>query len=183
MSILISRIILAATVLLLAGCQLAGISISNSLFASAPMSSVKLAGGVIVQAPEGYFLDQSSTRRGVTRTGLVFASCVRLQGSNEFDPAYGHVLTVTNAGSKTDLSVLSGYIKSAVGRAALSDDDQSTGIVIHETKVTRNAVYVEYTDPARPVHLGQRGWKAFVVVADKMVLLGIYAGVGVTVPA
>jgi len=181
MSILISRIILAASVLLLAGCQLADISISNSLFASAPMSSGKLAGGVIVQAPEGYCLDQSSTRRGVTRNGLVFASCVRLQGSNEFDPTYGHVLTVTNAGPKIDLSVLSGYIKSAAGRAALSDDDQSTGIFIHETKVTRNAVYVDYTDSARPVHLGQRGWKAFVVVADKLVLLGIYAGVGVTV--
>ena len=40
---------------------------------------------------------------------------------------------------------------------------------------------MEYTDAARPIHLGQRGWKAFVVVADKLVLLGIYAGVGVTV--
>jgi len=39
---------------------------------------------------------------------------------------------------------------------------------------------VEYTDSARPAHLGQRSWKAFVVVADKLVLFGIYAGVGVT---
>ena len=88
---------------------------------------------------------------------------------------------MTNAGPEIYLSVLSGYIKSAAGRAALSDDDQSTGIVIHETKVMRNAVYVEYTNSARPAHLGQRGWKAFVVVADKLVLLGVCAGVEVTV--
>ena len=119
MSILISRIILAASVLLLAGCQLADISINNSLFASALMSSGKLARGMIVQAPEGYCLDQSSNQRGVTRAGLVFAGCVRLPGSNEFDPTYGHVLTVTNAGPKINLSVLSGFIKSAAGRVAL----------------------------------------------------------------
>ena len=78
MSILISRIILAASVLLLAGCQIADLSINNILFASALMSSGKLAGGVIAQALEGHCLDQSSTRRRAARAGLVFGSCVRL---------------------------------------------------------------------------------------------------------
>jgi len=51
------------------------------------MSSGKLAGGVIVQAPEGYCMDQSSTRRGVTRAGLVLpAVCVYRAAMNSIQP-------------------------------------------------------------------------------------------------
>ena len=50
-------------------------------------------------APKEYCLDRRSGRR----SGVVFASCVRLRGHDTFDRTYGHLLTVAVAGAKSDL--------------------------------------------------------------------------------
>ncbi|MDA9053678.1 hypothetical protein N9H65_06285, partial [Planktomarina temperata] len=48
-------------------------------------------------------------------------------------------------------------------------------------KRSRNALYVELTDRSRPGYLGARGWKAVVNVADQLVVLGVYSGLGSSV--
>ena len=52
---------------------------------------------------------------------------------------------------------------------------------IHKMKRSRNALYIELTDQSRPGHLGAHGWKAFVNVADQLVVLGVYSGLGPSV--
>lgn len=133
--------------------------------------------GIIIGAPKGYCRDLSSGRRG----GVVFASCVRLRGTDAFDPTYGHLLTGAAAGATGDLQALAGFIRRDAGKAWLAASGQADDVSIHRVKRSRNALYVELTDRSRPGYLGARGWKAFVTVADQLVVLGVYSGLGPSV--
>jgi len=136
-----------------------------------------LPSGITIGAPKGYCRDHSSGRRG----GVVFASCVRLRGTDAFDPTYGHLLTGAAAGAKGDLQALAGFIRRDAGKAWLAASGQADDVSIHRVKRSRNALYVELTDQSRPGYLGARGWKAFVTVADQLVVLGVYSGLGPSV--
>ena len=128
-------------------------------------------------ASKGYCLDRRSGRR----SGVVFASCVRLRGHDTFDPTYGHLLTVAVAGAKSDLPMLAGFLRKGAGKGWLAASGQPGDVLIHKMKRSRNALYVELTDLPHPGHLGVRGWKTFVNVADQLVVLGIYSGLGPSV--
>jgi hypothetical protein len=173
--ILISRLLLAAGLFALAGCQ-------THLFdrtqpSGDPGSQASLPSGIAIDAPKGYCLDRRSGRR----SGVIFASCVRLRGHGAFDPTYGHLLTAAAAGAKNDLSMLAEFLRKGVGRGWLAASGQPADVSIHKMKRSRNALYVELTDRSRPGYLGARGWKAFVNVADQLVVLGVYSGLGPSV--
>jgi hypothetical protein len=90
-------------------------------------------------------------------------------------------LTATAAGAKTDLPRLAGFVRKEAGKSWLAARGKAEDISIHTLKRSRNALYVEMTDRSRPDHLGARGWKAFVNVADQLVVLGVYSGLGPSV--
>ncbi|MDG1505014.1 MAG: hypothetical protein P8Q19_02340 [Planktomarina sp.] len=133
--------------------------------------------GIAIRAPKGYCVDRRSGRR----SGVIFASCVRLRGHDAFDPTYGHLLTVAAAGAKSDLPMLAGFLRKGSGKGWLAVSGQAGDVSIHKMQQSRNALYVELTDRSRPGHLGARGWKAFVNVADQLVVLGVYSGLGPSV--
>ena len=166
---------MAAGIFALAGCQT--YLFENTQLAGAPGARVSLPSGITIAAPKGYCRDRRSGRRGA----VVFASCVRLSGTDGFDPTYGYLLTATAAGAKTDLPRLAGFVRKEVGKSWLAARGKAENISIHTLKRSRNALYVEMTDRSRPDHLGARGWKAFVNVADQLVVLGVYSGLGSSV--
>ena len=159
----------------MAGCQTYVVDGVDSARASG--AQVSLPSGITIAAPKGYCRDRRSGRRGA----VVFASCVRLSGRDGFDPTYGHLLTATAAGAKTDLPRLAGFVRKEAGKSWLAVRGKAEDIAIHTLKRSRNALYVEISDRSRPDHLGARGWKAFVNVADQLVVLGVYSGLGPSV--
>jgi len=169
---LISKLLLAAGIFALAGCQLS--LVENTQPAGAPGARVSLPSGITIGAPKGYCRDGRSGRRG----GVVFASCVRLRGSDAFDPTYAHLLTGAAAGAKSDLQALAGFVRKDAGKGWLAASGKADDVSIHAVKRSRDALYVELTDRSRPGYLGARGWKAFVNVADQLVVLGVYSGLG-----
>lgn len=172
---MISRLLLAAGLFALAGCQTH--LYDRTQPSGDPGSLASLPSGISIGAPKGYCLDRSSGRRG----GVVFASCVRLRGHDAFDPTYGHLLTAAAAGSKNDLPMLARFLRKGAGKGWLAASGQAGDVSIHKMKRSRNALYIELTDQSRPGHLGARGWKAFVNVADQLVVLGVYSGLGPSV--
>ena len=159
----------------MAGCQTYVVDGVDSARASG--AQVSLPSGITIAAPKGYCRDRRSGRRGA----VVFASCVRLRRHDAFDPTYGHLLTAAAAGSKSDLPMLARFLRKGAGKGWLAASGQAGGVSIHKMKRSRNALYIELTDQSRPGHLGARGWKAFVNVADQLVVLGVYSGLGPSV--
>ena len=143
--------------------------------------SGQLAGGILITAPEGYCIDRRYGRRNFSKVGLVFASCVRLEESNDLDHTFAHLLTASNAGAKVEVSVLANFVKSREGLSALAMNNVSDDVLIYNIETSHRAVYVEFSDLGRPEYLGQRGWKAFLIVKNSLVILGVYSGVGTSV--
>ena len=166
---------MAAGIFALAGCQT--YLFENTQPAGAPGARVSLPSGITIGAPKGYCRDGRSGRRGA----VVFASCVRLRGSDAFDPTYAHLLTGAAAGAKSDLQALAGFVRKDAGKGWLAASGKADDVSIHAVKRSRNALYVELTDRSRPGYLGARGWKAVVNVADQLVVLGVYSGLGPSV--
>lgn len=173
---------MAAGLVFLSGCQLSDIAGLTGASAEGPgvvQESAELRGGVIVAGPSGYCVDGASGKRGFTQAGLVLASCVRLKDQEAFDPTFGHLLTAASVGdAANDLPGLAAFLRSDDGAAILASNADAGTIVIHEIITSKSAVYVDYSDSGRPEHLGQRSWKAFLNVADKLIVLSVYQGVG-----
>ena len=77
--------------------------------------------------------------------------------------------------------MLANFVKSPEGLSALAMNNVSDDVLIYNIETSRRAVYVEFSDLGRPEYLGQRGWKAFLIVGDSLVILGGYSGVGASV--
>ena len=77
--------------------------------------------------------------------------------------------------------MLARFLRKRAGKGWLAAQWSTGDVSIHKMKRSRNALYVEMTDRSRPGHLGARGWKAFVNVADQLVVLGVYSGLGPSV--
>jgi hypothetical protein len=92
-----------------------------------------------------------------------------------------HLLTGAAAGAKSNLQALAGFVRKDAGKGWLAASGKADDVSIHAVKRSRNALYVELTDRSRPGYLGARGWKAFVNVADQLVVLGVYSGLGPSV--
>ena len=98
----------------MAGCQTYVFDRVESARASGAQVSLPI--GITIAAPKGYCSDRHSGRRGA----VVFASCVRLSGTDGFDPTYGYLLTATAAGAKTDLPRLAGFVRKEAGKRWLA---------------------------------------------------------------
>lgn len=179
--ILISKTFLAVSLFILAGCQVSNVSNITGLFNKNFSQSGQLAGGILITAPEGYCIDRRYGRRNFSKVGLVFASCVRLEESNDLDHTFAHLLTASNAGAKVEVSVLANFMKSREGLSALAMNNVSDDVLIYNIETSHRVVYVEFSDLGRPEYLGQRGWKAFLIVENSLVILGGYSGVGASV--
>jgi hypothetical protein len=100
---------------------------------------------------------------------VVFASCVRLSGRDGFDPTYGHLLTATAAGAKTDLPRLAGFVRKEAGKSWLAVRGKAEDIAIHTLKRSRNALYVEISDrsrPDQPLSMSQISWWCWASTLD-----------------
>lgn len=166
--------LIASFLFLGAGCTLTDIGGTSQIATTATLS-----GDVSISGPQGYCVDPANGKRGFGRSGAVLASCVRLQESDAFDPTFGHLLTASTVGAAIhDLEQIAIFVRSDAGRQALSSSNSADDVELHQVTQSSRAVYVELTDSARPSHLGRRSWRAFTNVKGRLVILGVYQGVG-----
>ena len=154
----------------MAGCQTYVVDGVDSARASG--AQVSLPSGITIAAPKGYCRDRRSGRRGA----VVFASCVRLSGRDGFDPTYGHLLTATAAGAKTDLPRLAGFVRKEAGKSWLAVRGKAEDIAIHTLKRSRNALYVEISigrgrtilarGVGKPLSMSQISWWCWASTLD-----------------
>lgn len=144
--------------------------------------AITLDSGLKVQGPFGYCVtgDSPRSRRGTSMVTL--ASCVILREEDAFDPTDGRLLTVSVSElAAQKLPSLRSYLESDAGRDALSAGGDGSTVTIHRIEKSRVAIYVDYTDTSRPEKLGQRSWKGFLNLNDALIILGVNAGVGLSV--
>lgn len=139
----------------------------------------KIAGGITVRGPEGYCIINGSKTGGIGRSSVALASCARLIGDDAADETDARILTATSLGAiKGSPRELEALFLSVGGRQKLSVTSNGDRVKIHQSIVTERAVYIEFTDRDLSTHLGQRTWKAAVMVNRNWALLGIFEGSG-----
>ena len=68
-----------------------------------------------------------------------------------------------------------------MGKGWLAASGKADDVLIHSVKRSRNALYIDRTDRSRLGYLGSWRSKAFVNVADQLVVLGGYSGLSPSV--
>lgn len=161
--------LLGLALLGLAGCDLATLGVGGG----EPVRAMSLLGGAaVVQAPDGYCIDQGSSR---TRSGfVVMAGCALVSEQAEMPYRDGLITvqvgeagTAAVAGSEQELRDLLG---SAAGVGLLSAVGDPTSISVDTLVSQDNLVLVHFTDRAPPPFDGleQAEWRAFFDLGDRM---------------
>jgi len=167
-----SKVILLALAFLASACTL---SIPGQ--SEAPKTAA-LRGGIVIEGPEGYCVDQGHTLPFTNPNSVVLLSCQRLNGSDMSDLTEGRIFSATALpGRIEDSRQMARALKGPNGPHILSND-QSGQVTVHGTLRTSRALYVELTQEGFPAAVGQRSWKAFVNVKDQIVILSAYKGAG-----
>jgi len=138
--------------------------------------AVAVAGGAVtVAGPQGYCVD-----RGARSDALVLlGSCAALAGSRSVGgPARPAILTASVAeppASGIDLDAMAGFVRSAPGRAALSQSDDPASVTIEEVSASGGVLFIRLSDSAMakslPVETGY--WRALTGLRGYAVTLSV----------
>ncbi len=145
--------------------------------ATGPASTTVYSGALAVMAPAGYCIDSTASR---TTAGFVTAaSCARLGRSGNLPTEDGLITyQVGEAGTAFvtgSESQLSRYLRTAEGKALLSQTGDGAAIKVGSTDPSRGVVTVYFSDesPAPVPGLGQHEWRAFLDLGDRLVTIAI----------
>ncbi|MGB1234215.1 MAG: hypothetical protein ACPG5U_00615 [Planktomarina sp.] len=160
-------------ILTLGGCQVALLPLGGS---TGITESITLQGGMTITAPDGYCVDPTATQGTFTASAVTMFSCARLNDATADDPTEGRMFTATaTEGTISNQTAFARYLKTDAGKALLSS---GADVTVHQTRTTRVATYIDYSDETLPVHLGQRVWRAFVNTGNGLAVLTLYSGQG-----
>ena len=138
-----------------------------------------LGGSVVVEGPAGFCIDRSATRNGAGGAFVLLASCASVRRNDDAPRPVAPALisvTVTAPGPNDppvfdQMSRLDAYFRSQVGRAALSQDGDSTDVQIADSG-PRSDVFTLHARVAakgRPEGTGADQWRAVFNVGDRLI--------------
>lgn len=164
------RAIILAAVLGIAACTM-----------GPPVTRLDVAGGTVtVAAPAGYCIDRSATRDTRQGTFLLLGSCAAMTATGATDavPVAPLVLTALvsdplRTETAPDAASLSQYVRSDNGRASLSRSGQAQTVSIQQSETRNGVLYMKIRDrsPGGDAALSQDTWRAFLPMADRVVVL------------
>lgn len=168
---------LALSLSLLSGCQPQGM-VGR---AAAPVTELKVSKrDVTVAGPGGFCIDTSSHKETTAGSFVILGSCAALSQGAHSAPGEPAVLTalvspLSDPLQEPTTDQLKRYFRSKAGLAALAADGKATSVSLIRVAAQDDVLYLNVKDKsdARPDDLGDRSWRAVLLIKGHLVVLSV----------
>ncbi|MEM6387825.1 MAG: hypothetical protein AAF718_16485 [Pseudomonadota bacterium] len=143
------------------------------------LSKMALPDGMVISAPSGWCIDQSTTSAGAATSVVVLGSCAALSGDAEqLQPDVPGVVTISieaQAGALLDSETLQTFFLSDAGRATLARNGDPESVSILDTRQEDGLLYLHASDDSLGPDASKEIWRALFGLSGRFVAVSFYS--------